>query len=68
MESLLEKFEVSRMSSDEQALFLIEVGRILHERYSQKIEESRAKDDEEVGSFEQCALTTLNELIGLAEV
>jgi hypothetical protein len=68
VESLLERFNVTAMLPDEQAIFVIEIARIVHDRYQQFVEETVSHGGPAVPSYEEIARDTLAELMKEASV
>jgi hypothetical protein len=62
MENVLERFNTSAMLPDEKAIFLIELARIVHDRYQQVVEETVLRGGSNVPSYEELARDTLAEL------
>jgi hypothetical protein len=63
MNRLIEHFDVASMHAEEQALFLLEVGRLIHDEYVRQIEEVRARGRGMVPPYAECARATVSALL-----
>jgi hypothetical protein len=64
MNRLIEHFDVASMHAEEQALFLLEVGRLIHDDYVRRIEEVRASGGGGiVPPYAECARATVSALL-----
>lgn len=61
--ALIDYFDVESMSPEEQAVFILEVGRLVHDRYTQLIDQTRESGGGEVMPYAEFARGVFAELI-----
>lgn len=63
MNRLIEHFDLASMHAEEQAIFLLEVGRLAHDEYARRIDDIRAAGGSVLPPYVECLRATVSALI-----